>query len=142
MRAHCDEICSQRPGRAQNPIEGGAGNDDRAASQPAKLGHRLDLLGQNPLGFTLLDLDQLLWLLVVDDMDESELGIAAARKQTCPPYGPVGSCREVRRREDLHVRTPHRNRPSSGVRQAARVARDPDRFTEKLPRSHHQAGFA
>jgi hypothetical protein len=46
----------------------------------AQLGHCADLLSQDSLGLAALDLDQVLRLIIVYDMDESELSAPGLRQ--------------------------------------------------------------
>jgi hypothetical protein len=87
MRAHDNEVCFHRRCRAQDAVEGVAGNDHWTASLSRKFSHCADLLAESPFGLARLDLDQTLRLIIVHDMDENELRSSALRQQAGSPYG-------------------------------------------------------
>ena len=80
MRSASIELC-----RSQNAVEGIAGNDHGAAFCVAQFGHGADLLSEDSFRLARLDLDQVLRMIVVHDMDESEFGVPGLRHQACSP---------------------------------------------------------
>ena len=97
MRAHDDEVRFRRRGRPQDAVEGIAGDDHWTASNAAQFGHCADLLAEDPFGLTRLDRDQVLRLIVVHDVDESEFRVRALRQQAGSPQRSLRPGREVRR---------------------------------------------
>jgi hypothetical protein len=89
VRPHDDEIGLNRRGRPQNAVKGIAGNDRWAALRVTQFRHCTDLLSKDPLGLTLLNRDQVLRLIIVHDVNESEFGAPGLRQQACSPQRPV-----------------------------------------------------
>jgi hypothetical protein len=112
MRTHHDEIRTDGPGTPQNAVERIAGDDQRAALGATQFGHCADLLRQDPLGLAHLDFHEVLRPVIIHDMNESQLGSSGLREQACSPQRPLGTCREVRRCENLHFSPPVRNSPA------------------------------
>jgi hypothetical protein len=102
VRPHDDKVRLNRRCRSQDTVEGIPGNNHRTAADAAELGHCADLLGEDAVGLACLDRDQIRRLIIVDNMDESELGAACLRQQARSPQRPLRSDREIGRCENLH----------------------------------------
>jgi hypothetical protein len=113
MRAHDDQIGRNRLRRPQHPIERLAECRDRAAANAAEFRRGIDQLAQIAANFRGLARDLVGRPVIVDDMNEHEIGVHGQREQACPPQGSLRSGGEVRGSKDLH----RRPALSSGIEQ-------------------------
>jgi hypothetical protein len=75
MGPHDDQLRIDRRRGPQNPIEWITRNYHGTASDRLKFRHRADLFSKNSFGLALFQFDQFLWLIVIYDMDNSELRV-------------------------------------------------------------------
>jgi len=81
-------------------------SDEGATPSFSQFGDRADLLSQDPLGLAPLDFNELLWLVVIHDMNDGELSTSGLRQEARTPQSSMGPRREVCRCEDMHQHTP------------------------------------
>ena len=81
MRTHDDEICIYVRCHPQDGVERIACRDYRIALNAPEFGHHADLFGEDAFGFAPLHLDQVLRLIVIHHVDESEFAPVSRAKK-------------------------------------------------------------
>ena len=89
MGPHDDELRIDRRRGPQDPIKWITRNYHRTASNRLKFRHRADLFSENSFGLALFQFDKFLWLIVIYDMDNSELRVLQSGEQPGLPQRPV-----------------------------------------------------
>jgi hypothetical protein len=91
MGAHYDQVRLHRLSGPQDPIEGVSRKHARTAGDLLQFRDRPYLLAENASGLTHFESYQVLRLVVVNYMDESQFRPVLPCQQTCPSQGPLGA---------------------------------------------------